>query len=442
MLPLYFPTRYYPAISGGDLFIMRLSKVTGGYYKEKYVILTSNAIDFAGLRNEGVVLTQDQKYFSEVHGVKIIRLLCQKIDKNDPESQVSSKSLFDKFVSDLDLHDSLLPNSALQYFFNNGPVFEHGQHTFIDYVRQRVKAVYDVDLSSLDYVYCSFLPYSNLLYSLSLGVHLKIPRFCTPFLHPENQRYDYQAIYDVLNVFDGIHACTEFEKELMVNQGIDPNKITIIPMGVDFDKFRIDDIQLQRFLNNYNLHKPYIVFSGYKNYEKGALSLIKALRLLYEKDIEIGIVFIGPTTKAFNAEWKKLLSDYPTMPLVNITPDNLMGYFDHKKIAAFNGCLCYCMVSRSDAYGIAYLESWACKKPVIAANISAMKEVVKDGDDGFLVPFDDASAIADRIEYFLRNPDIAKKMGESGYKKIINKNSWLSVSKKIREFVEQRIGCI
>lgn len=301
----------------------------------------------------------------------------------------------------------------------------------------QVKATYQRDLSSVSYILCSYLPYSNLLYSLSVGEKLNVPTFCTPFLHPENSRYNYQAIYDILNGFTGIHACTEFEKEMIVSQGFDSKRITVIPMAVDFEKFRYNPTQTDNFLKNYNIDVPFVLFSGYKNYEKGALSLLNALRALFERGVNVGAVLIGPPTKAFNAEWKKLLSDFPKACLVNLTPSNLGGYFDYKKIAAFNGCLCYCMVSRSEAYGISYLESWACSKPVIAADIPAMREVVRDGIDGFLIEFDNIRAMADKIEYLYTHRDKASEMGKEGYKKIINKNTWFNISKELRKFIEE-----
>ena len=53
----------------------------------------------------------------------------------------------------------------------------------------------------------------------------------------------------------------------------------------------------------------------------------------------------------------------------------------------------YVMPSRSDAYGISYLEAWASKKPVIG-QIPVMREVIQHEKDGLLVQFDDISGIA------------------------------------------------
>ena len=50
---------------------------------------------------------------------------------------------------------------------------------------------------------------------------------------------------------------------------------------------------------------------------------------------------------------------------------------------------CMLMPSRSDAYGISYLEAWASKKPVIGADTPVMREVIQHEKDGLLVKFDD-----------------------------------------------------
>jgi glycosyltransferase involved in cell wall biosynthesis len=441
MYPLYFPTRYFPAISGGDFFMMRVAKVTGSYFKEDYAIITSDALDFAGLRGEGSKIDEKSKFFQSVHEVNIIRMPTELIENSHINtSKEKNAQNIQGFIQSLDLKQNYISDTAINFFYLNGPYFHSGETSFLEFVYKKFRNIGFHSLDNVDYIFCTYLPYSNLLYSLSLSEKLNIPCYCTPFLHPENPRYDYKAIYEVLEKFDGLFACTNFEKELMIKNGINEKKISIVPMGVDIEKFKRDDLRSNDFLKKYSLTDPFVLFCGNKNYEKGALSLLAALKKLYEKNIKLGAVFIGPNTKAFNAEWKKLLNEFPDRQLVNLTPNNMTGYFDQKKIAAFNECLCYCMVSRSEAYGIAYLEAWACKKPVIAADILAMREVIWDGEDGFLVPFDSPSSLAEKIEYLFKHKAVAVEMGTSGYKKIMNTNQWVQIAQKTRDFIQNQLN--
>ena len=79
-----------------------------------------------------------------------------------------------------------------------------------------------------------------------------------------------------------------------------------------------------------------------------------------------------------------------------------------KKIAAFNETDVFLMPSRSDAFGIAYLEAWASGKPVIGANIGATPEVIRDKIDGLFVEFDDYLDIADKVVMLLKKKRLRK----------------------------------
>jgi glycosyltransferase involved in cell wall biosynthesis len=64
------------------------------------------------------------------------------------------------------------------------------------------------------------------------------------------------------------------------------------------------------------------------------------------------------------------------------------------------------------------LEYMALRKPVVATDGGGTREVVVDGETGFLVPQEDPDALAAKIEYLLDNPDCARRMGEAGGVKI------------------------
>ncbi len=64
------------------------------------------------------------------------------------------------------------------------------------------------------------------------------------------------------------------------------------------------------------------------------------------------------------------------------------------------------------------LEAMALKKPVVATDIPGPRDIVIDGETGFLVPPGDIETMARKIIYLLDNPDIAKKMGEAGRRRV------------------------
>jgi glycosyltransferase involved in cell wall biosynthesis len=216
-------------------------------------------------------------------------------------------------------------------------------------------------------------------------------------------------------------------------------------MGVDYDKFKnspptsSNSVNFkQKFFNNNEKKYSLILFCGYKNYEKGALSILKSIPSILKKKRKVYFVFIGPSTIAFNQELSKI-SKLKNTRIINFTPDNLTGYFDQKKIAAFREADIYLMPSRSDAFGIAFLEAWAAGKPVIGARIGATPEVIKENIDGLLVEFDDPKDISKKVLILLKNKRLRKKLGKNGLIKVTRNYTWDKIAEKTQDLYQNLI---
>jgi glycosyltransferase involved in cell wall biosynthesis len=74
------------------------------------------------------------------------------------------------------------------------------------------------------------------------------------------------------------------------------------------------------------------------------------------------------------------------------------------------GCLC----SSSEGLSNALMEAMAARLPLIATRVGGNPELVRDGDNGFLVPSGDARALADKLVALLADPKRAEAMGRRG----------------------------
>jgi len=70
----------------------------------------------------------------------------------------------------------------------------------------------------------------------------------------------------------------------------------------------------------------------------------------------------------------------------------------------------YVQPARWEGFGLAVLEAMVCSLPVVATRVSSLPELVADGETGFLVPPDDAAALARGLERALAEP----RLGEAG----------------------------
>lgn len=73
-----------------------------------------------------------------------------------------------------------------------------------------------------------------------------------------------------------------------------------------------------------------------------------------------------------------------------------------------------------EGFGLIMLESWVHKKPIVAFDVPAMNETIKDGQTGLLVRPFDTDELADRITWYFEHPHEAAKHGEAGYNELYN----------------------
>lgn len=422
---LYLPTRYFPSISGAEFYLQRMAEILSSKYNYKIDIFTSNAIDFKALRdNNGKTINKHNKFYHSVNNLKINRFTVN--------YGVSDNIILNK-MKKIEAFKSLnLSDDCVKKFIKNGPYSEE----FIDFFLMTKDLNYDL-------IHTTFYPYFNLILSLIIGNILNKPKICTPFFHFSNPRYSDLDLIEVLKKFDIIIACTSVEKKFLIeNLKIPRENIKVISMGVDYYRFeRVHKSKLKNyyFKNIYfdkkEKHYKLILFCGNKNYEKGAISILKSIPHILKKIKKVNFIFIGPSTTAYNHELRKIQKT-TNIKIINFTPDNLTGYYDKKKLTAFKEADLYLMPSRSDAFGISFLEAWAAGKPVIGARIGATPEVIRENIDGFLVEFDNPEDIAQKVVKLLKNKRLRKKLGSAGQLKVSQNYTWDIIAKKTHELYQ------
>ncbi|MBA7677421.1 hypothetical protein ES703_85678 [subsurface metagenome] len=270
---LYLPTRYFPSISGAEFYFQRMAELLTTKYNYGIEIYTSNAIDFKALRNSsGKILTPDNKYFYEVNRLKVNRF---PVNYNISNKEILKILKVIPSYNALNLHDDVL-----EKIIRNGPYLGD----LLDYLLKKQDLNYDL-------IHTTYFPYFNCVISLIIGTLLKKPTICTPFFHFSNPRYTDLKVIDLLKKFDLLIVCTNVEKEFLVQKcKIQPGQIKVIPMGVDYTKFQnfnknnLSNLSFkEKFFNKNEKKYKLILFCGYKNYEKGALSILKSIPYILKK---------------------------------------------------------------------------------------------------------------------------------------------------------------
>jgi glycosyltransferase involved in cell wall biosynthesis len=84
----------------------------------------------------------------------------------------------------------------------------------------------------------------------------------------------------------------------------------------------------------------------------------------------------------------------------------------------------FAMPSRTDSFGIVFLEAWANAKPVVAAAAGGVPEVVEHEKTGLLIPFGDVDALAQVIQSLLDDPAMRKRLGQAGKARVTRGYTW------------------
>jgi glycosyltransferase involved in cell wall biosynthesis len=117
-------------------------------------------------------------------------------------------------------------------------------------------------------------------------------------------------------------------------------------------------------------------------------------------------------------------------------PKNVLGLgqLPYKEtLSAMKACRAFVLPSSKEAFGSVLLEAMACRKPVCATDSTGMKELVSDGENGYLFKHNDIKDMIRKADMAWNNPDI----GEKGHKTVKKKYDWKNIVEKIDSEYEE-----
>jgi len=239
-----------------------------------------------------------------------------------------------------------------------------------------------------------------------------------PLFHT-TQPWCERAIYrKMLPICDAIAVNTSHEKQFAQERGA--GRVEVAGVGIDpttFESRNGNKIRQRYSLGGY----PVVGYVGREDPEKGLYEVIKAMRTVWTWNKEVRLVLAGPrfpSHKDIEAAMDGF-SDSQKEQIVHI------GEFDEAdKASIFDALDVFALPSRAESFGIAYLEAWLCKKPVIGARVAVTECVIDDGVNGLLVDSKDPDDIARAIIRLLSDKDLRERMGENGHTKTLTQYTW------------------
>lgn len=214
-----------------------------------------------------------------------------------------------------------------------------------------------------------------------------------------------------LNV-DQILVVSKSVKEFISKyEFIPPKKIKVLYNGIDINKFKTRK-DIKKLKQEFKLRdRDFIIgIVGRLAKQKGHRHLFKAISHLKGRTPNIRLIVVG------DGELKKELEEYARK--LNIEKEVIFLGFRKDMPALYSLMDVFCLPSEFEGFGIAIIEAMAAGKPVVAANVGGIPEVVIDGEAGILVPSRDSNALAQAVLKLLKNQALAKRMGEAGRRRV------------------------
>ncbi|MHB1357275.1 MAG: glycosyltransferase family 4 protein [Anaerolineae bacterium] len=192
-------------------------------------------------------------------------------------------------------------------------------------------------------------------------------------------------------------------------QGISAERIAVIGSAINPDSLAGGDAE--RFRVKYQLVGPIAFTIGTLCYEKGTLHTLQAMCELWRSGLACSLVLAG----AVMPDVVRAINRLSEAERRNIKVLGSISEAEKCDLLAAGDIMV--MPSRSDSFGIVYLEAWCYGKPVIGARTWGVQDVISEGVDGYLVPFGGVKQLAASIATLVNHPDLAAAMGRSGHKK-------------------------
>lgn len=224
----------------------------------------------------------------------------------------------------------------------------------------------------------------------------------------KNGKIDYNFYYFISKYInrniDYQFTVSKAMSELYYKLKLTTDKIPYIHHGVD--------LQHPGISQAFKLSANQLIIVGRIEKIKGHGYLLKAMPAVIKRFPDVKLLVLGNGTEIENLKMQaESLGISGHLNFMGFQPD------PSKYIAASD-----IMISASfyESFGLIYIEAMALKTPVIAFDVPACNEILKNGETGILVPLYDSGTLAEKIIHLLLNPEERKRIADNAHTEYIS----------------------
>ena len=196
------------------------------------------------------------------------------------------------------------------------------------------------------------------------------------------------------------------KKQIVETYKISPEKIDVVYNGMKLKKQTFTEEELEELNKQFSIpQKPIILFVGrVDDQRKGLDILLKSFKNVLDKT-DCALLVVG---KGDQNEARTLSTSLGILDNVFFT-----GFVDEITLKkCYQLCDIYVIPSRLEGFGLTVLEAMVAGKPVVATNVGAIPEIMKDNENGILVEPNDINSMSNAICTVLQSWVPAKNVGQ------------------------------
>jgi len=297
--------------------------------------------------------------------------------------------------------------------------------------------------------------FGGILAKLNYGIPLVITVHSLEPLRPWKREqlgggYDFSLWIEktALAIADAVIAVSnETKRDIERLFGVDPTQMHVIHNGIDLEDYRKVDSTEALTRYGIDINEPYLLFVGRITRQKGIIHLIRAIQFM-DRRFQIVLCAAAPDTPEIAEEMKNAVERLKTQRSDIIWIDEMVDRKTANEL--YSHAAVFCCPSIYEPFGIINLEAMACETAVVASAVGGIKEVVVDGETGFLVPLEQmkespfeplnpekfARDLAARINQLMADPTLREKFGKAARKRAQEKFSWSAIAQRTKALYE------
>jgi len=266
--------------------------------------------------------------------------------------------------------------------------------------------------------------------------------------------YDFSCWVEktAIEMADAVIAVSKETREDVLRYfNVPPERVHVIYNGIDLDEYQ--PVASTAALEKYGVdpQRPYVLFVGRITRQKGIVHLARAIQFM-DRGFQVVLCAGAPDTPEIAAEMKEAVAAAQAQHGDVIWIEQMVS--NPEKIELYSHAAVFCCPSIYEPFGIINLEAMACETAVVASAVGGIKEVVVEGETGFLVPLEQmkespfeaahpeqfARDLAKGVNALMADPAKRTAFGKAGRRRAEEIFSWAAIAKQVRDLYQQLLA--